>query len=344
MKKYIAVLLMLLAGGVGAARPSNPLYETQVLATGFEPQDQPKLIQQAFKDLLIKLSGSAEALNRPAIQKALAEPDKYVSQFSYQESATQQRFLRVRFDETLVNQLISTTGQAVLSGYKQQPSSIVVWLVTQQEGHTQWAEEGLRQQWQTLAANRNLPLVFPLLDLTDMSLVSEQGTWSEDLSSLRMASKRYNADQLVIGKLTRQPTGWHAQWILLTQGEPSRWENSYSNVETWVGESVEGLVAQLAKAQAHPTEPALVKTLQLSVTGVTALTDYTKVLDYLKNLPQVKEAEVAEINPAETIFKVRTTANQEQLTKSIESGQLLVQSSASQPDRLYYMMAAEAPE
>jgi hypothetical protein len=349
----------------------EPLYEAKILAPaptdGFD--DQPKLLQQAFKDMLIRLSGSEKIINHATVVKALSEVDNYVKQFSFQINDKQERMLSVRFDDFQCRELMKHAGQPIL-GAKRPP--VVLWLAMQKDNVTQWVsvdmQNELSQELANLADKRGLTLVYPLLDLTDTSLVTEQQVWNEDITALQAASKRYNANHLLIGKLNKQPSGWYAQWTYVKEGNSIRWDMSNTELAAVFGDALDEFSNHLAIPEANlaksgsndsskvgttgKTEngvtPALKaeqlaqsqsngfaeqtgsnqsKTLRLAIVGVVGSEQYVKVLKYLKSLPAVKDVEVAEITPEQTIFNLDTTATREAIIDSIAAGQLLTDNS-----------------
>lgn len=238
--------------------PDELLYEARIPAPApvDGPDDHTKLIQEAFKNMLVHASGSEKILTHTTVVKALTEVDNYVEQFGFQMNANQERVLRVRFDEGLCRALLKNAGQKVLSEAKRPP--VVLWLTMQQDNAIQWVsretQNELSHQLEALADKRGLTLVYPLLDLTDTALISEQQVWAEDLNALQAASKRYNADNILIGKLSKQPSGWYAQWTYVKQGSSVRWDMSNQELSAVFGEALDEFSNRLS------SEPALVRT------------------------------------------------------------------------------------
>ncbi len=349
------------------------LYEAKISAPApvDGPDDQSKLLQEAFKDMLVRASGSEKILKHATIMKALTEVDTYVMQFGFQINAKQERVLHVRFDESLCRTLLKNAGHAPLAVNR---PPVVLWLAMQQDNVTQWVsretQNELSHQLESLANKRGLSLVYPLLDITDTTIVSEQQVWNEDLHALQTASKRYNADNILIGKLSKQPSGWYAQWTYVKQGNSIRWDMSNTELAAVFGEALDEFSnqfsaseAQMAKVGVSENKAVIVgekgsdlaseevtvdltinsgqpnqnisnassslttqsKTLRLVVVGVSGGEQYAKVLKYLKSLPAVKNVEVAEVTPEQTIFNIDTNASRETIKSSIAGGQLLTE-------------------
>lgn len=278
------------------------LYEAKIPAPApvDGPDDNSKLIQEAFKTMLVRASGSEKILTHATVVKALTEVDNYVTQFGFQMNANQERVLHVRFDEGLCRTLLTNAGQPVLSGAKRPP--VVLWLTMQQDNAIQWVsretQKELSHQLEALADKRGLSLVYPLLDLTDTALISEQQVWAEDLNALQAASKRYNADNILIGKLSKQPSGWYAQWTYVKQGSSVRWDMSNQELAAVFGEALDEFSNRLS------SEPSLVKTdvkqekiIASGTTGTSGISGFEKNAD---NKVTATHETSNELHPANT--------------------------------------------
>jgi len=340
----------------GAGLRQNPLYESKVPAADQAALEQPILIQQAFKNVLTQVTGSETILNHPSVVKAIPMFDRYLTQFGYQQTNAQDRILRVQFDEIAVNELIQNAGQSV---FNQKRDPVLLWLAVQQDvpieqsipdpaiqteaSNTalEWIGADSQHDWvqklTVLAKTRGIPLVFPLLDLEDTTVVSEHSIWAEDLNALQTAAERYHAETLLVGRICQQPSGWSARWTLVRQGVPSHhWEGAGLDISRLLSQAMETLVARLATLEARGTTIATetrqadlsgrtLYELRLGVSGVRDVQQYAKVARYLKTLPTVSEVEVAEITPQRMVFNIKVTAERERIIKSIAIGRLLVE-------------------
>jgi len=356
VSKVLAILIISLFATVAvvrsveaapAAKDANNLYEIKIAAPEQEATPQPQLIQQAFKDILVRLSGSEKILNDPRVTKAISEVDNYVSLFGYQIAADQQRVFRVRFDDVLMNQLIESTGQPILD--KKRPN-VVVWLTTKQNDVTEWvggeSQNELSLELESMAKKRGLSLVLPLLDLTDTALVTEQKVWNEEFKAIETASKRYNAEQILIGRLSKQASGWYGQWTYLKDGQQLKWELSNAELSNLLKEALDSFVVRMSGANANASAKGQAsastaegegfnpnanqnKNVRLAVFGISGADQYARVTKYLKGLPQIESVEVAEISPDHTVFNLKTRNGKENLVKTLALGKILVDQTAA---------------
>lgn len=323
----ISTPLPLSAGEVKA------LYEVELPAsetTG--PQDQAKLIGQAFQEVLVRASGSEKILSQKPIVNVLNTADKYVTQFSYHQRSATERVIKVFFNETLLAELFNT---AKLPLWKKNRPLTLAWLVMDREKNLQWvgkeSESQLSLELEKILKRRGAPLVFPLFDLTDTSQVSEQDVLQEGIPIIQQASKRYNADVILLGHVSQQPTGWQGHWTLLNNHDNTKvtWDNTQAELNALLNDSAESLTEKLqSQAQGQEELKAVPKnthSLTLIVSGVLGVEQYAEVLEYLRTLPDVIAVEVAQITPEQTIFNLETSETKETITKSIQSGNMLVE-------------------
>lgn len=333
------------------------LYETAVPAAQIG-QSQSELTQEAFKNVLVQISGSEKILTQPPIKKAMSAADSYVSRFSYKEDADKKRFFQVRFDETLVNELLRRNNAPILT--QQRPSTTVWMVIDREHDNPHWvsndSETAIFQQMNADAKQRALPLMFPLLDLADTSFVSEKAVWNEDFTALQSASKRYNSEALWIGKISKQPSGWHGQWTLIFNGAAQTWDTTNENLEQLCRDAMDELAARFGRnaapdkggdeqysseyspeadnsdaiflqPPAGPKKP--LSRFRLSVQGIKGAEQYAKLQEYLRSLPGVKDIEVLAVNPNQTIIDIASNSDRQTLVQAISTGQLLLNNVSS---------------
>lgn len=211
--------------------------------------EQTELIKLAFKNMLVKASGSEKILNTQTVTSALPLVEDYIKQFSYQQPASGARMLQVKFNENKVSNLIESSGYKLLKGNR---PAVLLWLVVTENNTTQWVGGEFNQNIvNTLYVNANrygIPILFPMFDLTDSAIVSEKNVLNGNLEKLQAASKRYNSDVLLIGKLSKQPSGWYAEWDLINNGNSDYWDNSETELDKTIKDGLEGVAHHLEKS------------------------------------------------------------------------------------------------
>ncbi len=119
----IAVVLMALAAGNAHAGAPVSLYSGQVPVTSQSDQELAEALKTALGQVIVKLTGDAGALTRPEIAKAIAQPNRFVQQYQYEENIVtdngvpQSRLLLVAtFNRDGVDRLLGDLGLAPTAG------------------------------------------------------------------------------------------------------------------------------------------------------------------------------------------------------------------------------------
>jgi hypothetical protein len=101
--------------------------------------------------------------------------------------------------------------------------------------------------------------------------------------------------------------------------------------------------SNLALVSTERAEQSSVHNLILTVSGNLDVQQYSKILEHLRRLPDVSEAEVAQIMPDKTLFELVTTHSKETLVNAIADGQVLTKTSpaadSTAEDALVYEVA-----
>jgi len=289
--------------------------------------NQSKLTELAFREVLIRVSGSEKILNIGAITQALKELDKYVSKVSFKQKSLTERSMRVKFNESLIKQLLISIEHPAWD--KTRPL-ILVWLVINREDGPHWvgsdSEEVLAKDLEKILNQRAIPFLLPMLDLTDTAQVTEQDVLTDTTALIEQASQRYNPDLILMGHLSNNAAGWRGHWSLLKTGEKASWENTGKELSDLLNASVESLAAKLVGREFALDKPdETIHTLTISISGIEDAEQYVKVFDHLKSLPSVVDVEVAQVMPEKTIFNLKISVNNDVIVKAIVAGRILVE-------------------
>jgi hypothetical protein len=342
LKKQFLFLVWVMLFGIGGTNSLycaelTSLYEAEVpvsLERGTPAVQQTKCLQEAFQEVLVKLTGSEKALKTEIVMKALENTDKYVKQFSYHQHLDAQRYMKVVFNENSVKELLALAKQPAWT--KKRPLALG-WLVVERESVPRWIgndqEKTLTQEIEKTLNRRAIPLVLPLLDLTDTALISEKDVWDENVAALQEAAKRYNADVILVGRLSQAGDGWQGRWTLYKGETKESWEVKNTEMQEMLNESAEHLTIKLADYAFIEVTPAHSKNSQnsqttrllLTVSGILSAEQYNRVSEFLQRLPTVSEVEIAQITSEETVFSLKTTSEKEALSKLIAEEQLLIE-------------------
>lgn len=119
----IAVVLIALAVDNANAGAPVGLYTGQVPVTSQADTELAEALKTALGQVIVKLTGDPAALTRPEIAKAVAQPNRYVQQYQYEQSvvtengAPQSRLsLVATFNREGIDRLLGDLGLAPTAG------------------------------------------------------------------------------------------------------------------------------------------------------------------------------------------------------------------------------------
>lgn len=158
-------------------------------------------LKQALKNVVLKNSGSQDALGIPSINAAIDNPTTLIRQFGYQE-VDGQLYLQASFDHQKVIKLLRDARLPVWG--KQRPLTLF-WLSQDNQGERVIVNDASRLASRSyiseLATERGVPILLPIMDLDDSMQVSVTDVRGMFADPVAAASKRYNTDYFIMASL-----------------------------------------------------------------------------------------------------------------------------------------------
>ncbi|OQW93704.1 MAG: hypothetical protein BWK79_09780 [Beggiatoa sp. IS2] len=344
MKKYVLILYFLICQTVTA---QTDLYDALVPVNSRDETARIEATKQALLQVLIRLSGNRELANKPAIKAKLAQAERLAQQFTYKNRPEDgQLLLSVGFDPDDLDELMNTLS---IPQWNSNHATCLVWIILENSG--QPTVVNLDEQpkivniLQDQAWQRGLSVIFPLLDLEDMTTLkkfadtpnSAQETWQSLMT-------RYRVEILLVARLS-QTSAWEGQWHLyLANKELSNWQDRQEQQNTLLGRGLDKAVDTLASqtitivakesvptpvATAKETAPTPVVTtptekFTLQVTNVPNFEDYIKLREYLHGLGIITDLQVQSMQTGQITFLIAAQGGKAAVAQAISSGRVLV--------------------
>jgi len=280
------------------------------------------------------VSGSALAENVEAVEELFPSPASYVMQFRSGANDT----LWVSFDGQAIEQVLRNSGQTFWGA--ERPLTLV-WLAvdwgqgtreivaaddtdrTQHESRSIDRNRLLRERLLEIAERRGLPLVFPLLDTTDLQSVTFSDIWGGFDEAILDASKRYEVNSILIGR------------VRPASGQRNRWTYHFAGAEsalTGPPEAVVGQVADLLAAEFAVGGNAPVESVALNVFGVVSVDAYGSVQKILSEVSLIEGFAVVEVAGDRVSYRVDVRGGAERLSRALSfSGLVETVSTDPQP-------------
>jgi len=290
---------------------------------------------QAFRQVVVKVSGSDDALRSPALERPIESSARYVKQFRYinrslpedDEFDAQRLILRIDFDQQLIESLLRENNFPVWG--RERPSSLLVISYDVNENIklvTQDSTPNLIEALDQAASIHAVPVLFPLMDLEDIGLVNIGDIVSREYGKIQTMAARYAPDALLVGQiLGRSGQGWQGDWEVRFADQIFKWKFKASSKKQVTEQVIRHLAKILALEYALEDHRRVEQTLLLSVSALEGIDNLIKVQKYLKSLNVVDSVHVAMINKNVITYRLKLRNNPEDLQRLIDFGEVLEQ-------------------
>jgi uncharacterized protein len=290
------VIGLLLAAGVRVEAATFPnLYTVVVTLEAGTTQSREEIERRAMATLLTRVTGRRDAAFDPALRR-LIDGAGSTYQTGFGETLSSGSF-QVQFNATAVQRVLSEASYPIWG--PERPLTIV-WVAidgglgdrallgagnlgTEPASELAAMMEEIRTELMLTAYERGLPLALPLLDLEDMIAVDFADVWGGFGERIEQASRRYEADAILLGRAWSTEFGTQVQWTLLKDGQRhfingtaprdglDRAADLYAGEHSTIGD---------------------VRRARIRITGVGTLGDYGRVMRYLEGSSLLERVDV----------------------------------------------------
>jgi len=326
MKRLVAIAALMWFTAVQATTVSH-LYQAGMGVNSTRAVERQKMIRQGLSEVLIKISGNPSVNSLPMVVNALDESQNFLAGYSYQhvseaandaQPSTPYR-LTLTFSQPKIKQLLRAAKQGIWG--KERPL-VMAW-VTVQDAKQKQAEivgqdsvitTGLKEA----GSRRGLPIIFPMLDLTESASVAPDDINANHLPLLENLSGRYQADAILIGQLKQNVNGeWEGSWTLSFQGEQMSWQHVATEPRMLLDRGVDDVANSLATRFAYLDKAPTQQHTILRVANVNSVNDFARVLSYLQSLSPVKQVSIVKIEPDAIIYQLNLVSDANAFMRSV---------------------------
>lgn len=341
--RVLVPLVFLLFGGmatVAVAAEVTGLYQASVPA---ESRDNERQRIRAFaagmQDMLVRLTGHDDIATVAAVQGALSVPQSYVESWTYRtvtqpDGAAPQLMIDIGFYQAEIQRLLDNAGIPVWPSSR--PETLV-WLIVQDEpGQRATADQNAgtgvaeMQALQAIAVKHGLPVLGPLWDFEDLSLMRPELLWTLDEPTLRQASARYRYDSILAIRILKSVTGQVvAKAVHVFRDRVHQVEAFDSDLDSFLADTTAMVARELAdnyavRITSTPTgNTPNAQVMLLSVDGINGLADYADVLHYLEGVAGVSGLQVREVDGGRLVFSLNAAGQVRQLVENLALGRKL---------------------
>lgn len=340
----ILLILTCLALGARAERVVD-LYSADTLVRTQSAAQRAAGAKRALAEALVRISGVADAAERPPVREALVRAEDFVYEYSYH--STEETLedpsgvpvpasrLSFKFSPTLIEGLLREAG---LPFWPANRPAVLVWMVSNTtEGMAVNSDGTAYRQLRQAAGQRGLPLITPLFDLEDYLALPAEALWRLDEPAIREASERYRPDAVLVVRFSELSSGeWRADWQLLhaegvVSGDARAAERAALRAAAVgaVADHFAGLYA------INPGESGSGQ-VALLVNNVEDFATYKAIEGYLQKLALVRRVELTRLSDNRLLLQVHTEVDIPRLENALAlDGRLLPDETGSLPQNRY---------
>ena len=339
---FTAVFTIGLVSAPASAELVKGLYEGSIIVQSQSAKERKKASRELLSQVLVKVSGSRQIESNEVIRRAVRHPDSYVQQFSYksqvvnvsdeyisvtpsQQSLTQPLEEKTVYELSLqfnANALEKLLLEANLPLWPNNRPTVLIWLVSKNEdGLRYFVNEndpsGIYDSVLQAANDRGLPVVTPLLDLQDQTQISENDVWGLYHQLIRQASKRYNADTILVGRLDPiSDDRWDVTWMFLTN-DTTVFDATAMDLNSAIHFGIDRIADNFAEQYAITPNELEQGNILLQVDEVDNFEKYSALASYLEAQAAIKKVTVVQVEKDTIYYRLEVQGNFQQLREAI---------------------------
>ncbi|MEX0623517.1 MAG: DUF2066 domain-containing protein [Saccharospirillum sp.] len=316
--------LLLLSLPVWAARTVDVYADSAILAQNASDQDQNEAVREALLRVLIRATGEADIVSQERTEPLLRNASDYLSTFRFQtsdalltnvlgESVPTKRMV-MQFDQQSIEQWLVNQRLPVWGTRRPE---VLLWLADRLQGRDRILTDGdnhtLAVELNNRLDNRGLPVVLPIMDLTDTLNVSFTDVYGLFTGDIEAASERYPSDAIAVGRLAQQGNGYQADVVFLMRDTRERLQVVGATEAELMQRLADELSDRIADQYAVLRDPAMVGQLALRVNNVIELSTLAAVERYLESLNVVTQVTLRQVAADSVQFDLEISGDRNQL-------------------------------
>lgn len=327
VQKIWCVLLSswLLFSSAVMAKPE--LYQAEVSAEQTQQQWQ----REALTQILVRVTGNPDIMQRAELRAELNNASSYVKQFEVVRGEAGNR-VRVLLDAERIRTLLQQLQIPIWGG---QRPEMLFWIVEQTGSERRFVRQSDDPWLQALTqvmAEQALPLTLPLYDIDDLLNLTENDVWGGFWEPILLASSRYRVNEVVLLLLEQSSdTEWRLTAIRQQAGQQQRDELTGTGQQSLLRDYAALLSQQLARQYAILLDPAAEQQVRIQVQGTGSLRDVVLLERTLAATLGIKQVKLLSQGQQQTELQLTIQVSPAQLLQLLNfepSLQLLTDNSA----------------
>ncbi|MEL7186793.1 MAG: DUF2066 domain-containing protein [Pseudomonadota bacterium] len=322
----LAAIFILALPGIGTAVEVPTLYTAEVVLDEDARDARETAYRDALVTVLARVTEMSLVQNAEAFDSVFPFPEAYVTQFRPGEEDDR---LWVSFDGDAIEGVLRNNGYTVWGS--ERPATLV-WIAVDwgrgkreiiaaadpdnvgRQSRTIDRNRLLRERMLELSERRGLPIIFPLLDTTDLQSVTFSDIWGGFDERIIAASDRYDVSSVLIGRIRPSST------------ERNRWTYYFGNEQrTWSGppDEVIGQVASLLASEFSVGGDDPLVRMPLSISGIETVDAYGSVQKALSEVALIEAFRIVEVAGDSIRYEVEVRGGADRLRRALRFAGLI---------------------
>lgn len=308
------------------------------------PDQSAKARKAAFsRDLaqvFVKVSGNSDVAQVSALAPVLDRAAKLVVEYRYRTVPIGQgggQKLWAHFDSKAVDKALAQAGQGTWGPDR---PTVVAWVLDANSIVADNPNDPVVAAMRKSASQRGVPLVLPLMDLTDQKAVSGFDIRTLYLPALQAASTRYGARAMLVGDIETVDRGVNSRWTLVFGHSTAPYQLTAATPQAAGAKAVAQAATLLAQQLAYVGGTGGSGHVMVVVAGVRSLADLTRVERLFSGVPGVSTATLAALRGRVVRFRVGYAGAPNDLAQALTVSSAFTQ--ATHPDTTLAPTAASA--
>jgi hypothetical protein len=297
------------AATAGEAVRDPALYQAEVELLSQGPGERRAAAARALGQVVVKLTGNAQAAGHPVVRRAMANAEAFVTDSRGSEAVSDQQgntaiggapiyksLMTFSFDPASVDALVAGTGLPYWGGNRPRP---LLWLAIDDGRGARLVNSqqlAVVKPLATRGLERGLRFGLPAGSAVEQAAV--QTIWAQNPAPMLPLTARYGEQTQLLGRVYRAGGGWTADWVLSSgETELSRWSYSDPSPQRAIASGADGAADAIARRDAAPLDVGTPGPLVVEIAGLRGGSDYTRAMGYLQTLAVVRSLKVLQASP-----------------------------------------------
>ena len=340
---FLSAILFFYSLPLFAAKVTD-LYQVELPVSSQSEEARTSAINIGFEQVLIKISGNPSIMNDSMIRSNFKKAETYVQEFSYLPLTHSKSpyLIRIHYNSEDINRLLKNAGVPYWGANR--PLILIYLVVTNKGEMPEMIGHEASPSFLDMIGQQSkiygLPLIFPMMDMTDINQISTNDIMTLTIPSLKEASKRYSPDALLVGHMEEGVTGFQSEWRLML--DHNQWDFAIN------GQTAQSVIASLMNQMSQTlaghyvvkTKKATALWLNLEVNQITDPGDLPRLMQYLKQMADVQQIRLNRIVGDVVQLSILVNGSIDTFQQNAEIGErLILKSQDASRNQLVYEWA-----